>query len=78
MTNEYTLLSKLLVPEKEIVTFPLNRLEELPLQIKDLLEHEERAAEIAEAGYQKRWHIIPGSTAGADRKMDGRRRRFSV
>ena len=53
VTNEYTLLSKLLVPEKEIVTFPLNRLEELPLQIKDLLEHEERAAEIAEAGYQK-------------------------
>ena len=53
VTNEYTLLNKLLVPEKEIVTFPLNRLEDLPLQIKDLLEHEERAAEIAEAGYQK-------------------------
>lgn len=51
VTNEYELLNDFLENEKELVTFPLNELEELPGIVKNLLECPDKAQAIAEAGY---------------------------
>lgn len=52
VTNEYSLLNTLFKEGQELVTFPLNHLEKLPVVVKELLENPVKAAEIAEAGYQ--------------------------
>lgn len=52
VTNEYSLLNALFKDGEELVTFPLNHMETLPVIVKNLLENPTRAAQIAEAGYR--------------------------
>lgn len=52
VTNEYDMMNNFFENGKELVTFPLNEIEKLPDIVKDILAHPDKAARIAEAGYQ--------------------------
>lgn len=56
VTNEFELLNRLFRNGRELVTFPLNRLEVLPQIVKELLGNTKKAKQIAEAGYQTAVH----------------------
>lgn len=56
VTNEFELLNELFADGRELVTYPLNRLEILPRIVKELLEDTEKAKRIAEAGYRAAVH----------------------
>ena len=53
VTDETTYLMEQYQNEKELVMFSLDKLEELPKQIKQILDDELLQKQIAEAGYQK-------------------------
>jgi hypothetical protein len=52
VSSEYDCLKRFFQKDKEMVMYAPEHPEELPEQIKDLLEHPTRAEEIANAGYQ--------------------------
>lgn len=53
LTEETEYLKEHLQEGEEIITFRLDKLDELPLKIKDLLEHADRREKIAENAYSK-------------------------
>lgn len=57
VTDQTTYLEKNFVNGEELLMFDLRHLEELPKQINELLDDEERRQKIAEDGYKKAWQL---------------------
>lgn len=53
LTNEHEILKTLFEDGKEVVTYPLEKPEVLPVIIRELLEHPKQLKNIADKGYQK-------------------------
>ena len=67
VTSKYQLLEKFFEDGKEIVTYPADAPEQLPVVIDELLSNPGHAAQIAAAGRRRRYKNIHGS--GAENRL---------